>query len=169
MCLQRTCSLEVLDVFWTEHAPPPMKDLRYFNAPSFSSVEGWAVEAGVAAGSIRANLAMGRRRIEVLVCMWIARDKLSLEEDGRLTMVSVWTSTARTRLSCPVKTLTTLPMTQWLVKAESSVIMTMSPIWRLGLLVFHFPAFWRCWRYSPDHLRQKWWRIAWQSVHRLCK
>ena len=67
------CSLEGLDLFWTEHAPPPPppdEELEVFHCSKFSSVDGWAVEAGVAAGRIRAILAMGHRRIKVLICMW---------------------------------------------------------------------------------------------------
>ena len=110
---------------------------------------------------------MGRRSIEVRVFRRTAMDWLSLNWEVGWVTVSVCTSTARTSPSWPVNTFSIFANTQWFVKVLSLVTITMSPGFKFGLVTFHFPAFWRCWRYSADHRFQKWWIIDWQSVHRL--
>ena len=98
---------------------------------------------------------------------WLStfRRWLILEEEGQLGNRPFEDSCGGlycTRPSFPLKTLRTLAMGQWLLKVFSSRMTTMSPTCRLGV---HFWSRCNCWRYSIDHLFQKWEVTAWHKFH----
>ena len=120
------------------------------------------MEVDVSAGRISTNLAIGRRRMVVLVWSCLARAKVIV--GGGWPVGDCFS----VHINCTHQVVITIegpndfahnPM------VASSVMITRSPTFRLGLVAFHLPVFWR---YSPDQRLQKWWMTAWQSVHLLC-